>query len=41
MCPESTLEQAPEILQAVCMHLPIDVTLGMVNRLVNEILINP
>src|SRR6266403_4059369 len=36
---ESTLEQAPEILQSVCMHLPIDIALGVVNRLVNEILI--
>src|SRR6266852_8548840 len=35
---QSALEQAPEILQSVCMHLPIHVTLGMVNRLVDEVL---
>jgi len=36
---QSALEQAPEILKSVRVDLPIDVFLGMVNRLVNEVLI--
>ena len=36
---QSALEKAPEILQAVCMYLPIDIALRVVNRLVNEVLI--
>ncbi len=36
---QSALEQAPEILQTVCMHLPVNIALGMVNRFVNEVLI--
>ena len=36
---QSALEQAPEILQSVCMHLPVNIALSMVNRLVDEILI--
>src|SRR6266849_2368393 len=36
---QSALEQAPEILKAVCVDLPLDVAFRMVNRLVNEVLI--
>src|SRR5260370_5574461 len=36
---QSALEHAPEILQTVCMHLPIHIAFRIVNRLVNEILI--
>jgi hypothetical protein len=36
---QSALEQAPEILQSVCVDLSIDVLLGMVDGLVDEILL--
>src|SRR6267142_4207480 len=36
---QSALEQAPEILKAVCVDLPLNVTFCMVNRLVNEVLV--
>src|SRR6267378_2796445 len=36
---QSALEQAPEVFQPVCMHLSINVTLGMVNDLVREVLL--
>src|SRR5712692_4121047 len=35
---QSALEQAPEILQSVCVNLPVHVALCMVNRLVDEVL---
>src|SRR5882724_8890758 len=36
---ESALEKAPEVFQPVRMNLPVNVAFGMVNRLVNEILV--
>src|SRR5271168_3344592 len=36
---ESALEQRPEVFKSVGVDLPIDVTFGMVNGLVNEVLI--
>jgi hypothetical protein len=34
---QSALEKAPEVFQSVRVNLPINIALGMVNRLVNEI----
>src|SRR5437660_5162327 len=36
---QTALEKAPEVFQTVCMDLPINVALGMVNRLVHVIAI--
>lgn len=35
---QSALEQAPKIFQPVCVNLPVDVPLGMVDYLMREIL---
>src|SRR6266436_7198748 len=36
---QSALDQTPEILQPVCVHLPVNVFLRMVDNLVREILL--